>query len=155
MADRSRRTLGLLFGAVAVLALGATVFFLLAPGSTAAGPVPIVWNKELCARCKMHVGEPAFAAQLQTRQGEVLSFDDPGCLFEYVELHHPDAKATYFHDAGADRWLSSEEAAFVRKNPTPMGFGIGAVPRGTPGSIPLEQARNEALERLERTAGPR
>ena len=48
------------------------------------GPVPVVWDGEVCGHCKMHVGDPRFAAQLQTTAGDVLNFDDPGCLFEHL-----------------------------------------------------------------------
>ena len=34
------------------------------------GPVPVVWDGEVCGHCKMHVGDPRFAAQLQTTGGD-------------------------------------------------------------------------------------
>ena len=51
------------------------------------GAVPVVWDGEVCGHCKMHVGDPRFAAQLQTPDGDVLNFDDPGCLFDYLQSH--------------------------------------------------------------------
>ncbi len=44
---------------------------------------PVAWDRAVCARCSMLVGASArFAAQLQTEDGTVLDFDDPGCLLE-------------------------------------------------------------------------
>ena len=56
---------------------------------TVSGPQPIVWDHETCAECGMHIGNPAYAAQIQTREGRVLNFDDPGCLLLYVAREHP------------------------------------------------------------------
>src|SRR5512139_683025 len=77
------------------LALYAGIRFL-AP-TVPSGPVPIVWDKEPCAHCRMHIGDPRFAAQLQAADGRVASFDDPGCLFAYVEAEAPEVTHLYFH----------------------------------------------------------
>jgi hypothetical protein len=109
------------------------------------GPVAVAWDREACAHCHMHVGEPAFAAQLQTTSGEVLNFDDPGCLFKYLEERRPAVHAIYFHHLREDRWMSAEETAFVPVSQSPMGYDLGAVERGTPGSIPLSAAREQVV----------
>jgi copper chaperone NosL len=96
------------------------------------GPVPVVWDAEVCTNCKMHVGDPRFAAQLQTENGEVLNFDDPGCLFDYLDDHDLRARALYFRDHGSDRWLSESEAGFIAVEESPMGYGIAAVPKSSP-----------------------
>lgn len=117
------------------------------------GPVPIAYDREQCAECRMLVSEPAFAAQIQTRDGRVLDFDDPGCLFEWWDEARPtpEVHAGYFHHLREDRWLSLDEAAFVDVSPTPMGFGVGAVPRGTEGARSLEDTR--ARLHAKRTGG--
>jgi hypothetical protein len=112
------------------------------------GPVDVVWDKAACAACGMHVGEPPFAAQLTTRDGRTQAFDDPGCLFLYVEEHHPEVHSMFFHDHGADRWLAADRVGFVAIEKTPMGFGLGAVPAGTPDAIGFDAARRKCLERL-------
>jgi hypothetical protein len=90
----------------------------------------------------MHVGDPHYAAQLQTADGDVVDFDDPGCLFEYVRARRPRVHAIYFHDSttNADRWWSRDEVGFVRAERTPMGFGFAAVARSTPGAIAWDEA---------------
>ena len=111
----------------------------------ATGPVAVVWDREACAHCRMHVGEPAFAVQLQTEDGRVLGFDDPGCAFLWEAEQRPDVHAWYFHDYREDRWLAASEVAFVNLPHTPMGFGYGAVALGTAGSVSLDEARSAVL----------
>jgi copper chaperone NosL len=109
------------------------------------GPVDLVWDKVACAHCRMHVGEPAFAAQLTTTAGETLAFDDPGCLFEYEQANHPAVHASWFRHHREDRWLRADAVGFVEVAPTPMGYGLGAVEPGTAGAIGLEAARAQVL----------
>lgn len=120
------------------------------------GPVEIAWDKEACAHCRMHVSEPAFAAQLQLQDGRVLNFDDPGCALRHVaEVPPVDVHALYFHEARADGWLTREETAFVELSPTPMGFGLGAVRIGTAGALSFDEAgarvRKPSLPRVPST----
>lgn len=112
----------------------------------AEGAVPVVWDGEVCGHCKMHVGDPRFAAQLQTAQGDVLNFDDPGCLLDYLASHEVSVHALYFRNHGADGWLSEAEAGFISVEDSPMGYGLAAVPKDTPGaqSIDWAEARVEA-----------
>jgi len=111
----------------------------------AAGPVEIVWDREPCAQCRMLIGERAFAAQLQTQDGRVLNFDDPGCLLKYEVERSPAVRATYFHRWKGQGWLTPDEVAFVPVPHSPMGYDLGAVEKGTPGSISLEAARSQVL----------
>ncbi len=92
------------------------------------GPRPVSWDEASCAHCQMHVGEPRFAAQLQTAGGEVHNFDDHGCLFEYVAGENPRVRAAYFRHHRRQAWLSRGEVRFVEVDePTPMGYGLAAV----------------------------
>ena len=110
------------------------------------GPEAVVWDRQACAQCRMHIGDPRFAAQLQTAQGEVRNFDDPGCLFEHLEEQRPEVKRLWFRHRAEDRWLPGERVAFA-EGATPMGHGLAAVDPGTPGAIPLAAARERTLER--------
>ena len=95
----------------------------------------------------MLVGDPKFAAQLQTVEGEVLNFDDPGCLLRYVARHKPRLRESYFHHVKEERWLSQAQVGFLPASPSPMGYGLGAVPRQTPGALHYEQAMARVLKR--------
>ncbi len=114
------------------------------------GPVPVVWDREVCEHCKMHVGDPRFAAQLQAANGTVMSFDDPGCLAAYLEAHPIEVHALYFRDYEDHRWLSQSEAGFVSVDDSPMGYGIAAVADDTPGARDWEWAQKSVLERDQR-----
>ncbi len=106
------------------------------------GPVAVVWNHQACAHCRMSVGDPAYAAQLVTRDGDVAFFDDPGCLLHYLDDRAPEVHRVWFHDSTSDRWLSDAEVGFMTATAgTPMGYGLAAVPAATPGAIDLGLAR--------------
>jgi hypothetical protein len=111
------------------------------------GPVPVVWDREVCTHCKMHVGDPRFAAQLQAADGRILNFDDPGCLFDYLDAHQTAVHAVYFRNHEADGWLSEADVGFLPVDDSPMGYGIRAVPKGTAGAHGLEWAKARAMNR--------
>lgn len=129
-----------------VSAIGALVYVLERPPE---GLEPIVWDHSSCSHCHMHVGDPHYAAQLQTIDGEVHNFDDPGCLFEWRAEHRPAVSQTYFHHHRQQRWLSGDEVGFVEVDQeTPMGYGLGAVEAGRqPEAMSLEQAAEVVLRR--------
>jgi copper chaperone NosL len=111
------------------------------------GPVPVVWDGEVCAHCKMHVGDPRFAAQLQTTEGDVLNFDDPGCLFDYLQSHEVPVHALYFRNYDGDGWLPESEAGFLTVEDSPMGYGIRAVPKDTPEAEDIDWAEGRVMDR--------
>ncbi len=126
---------------LALVALG------LAACGPAGGPQPIVYDREPCAHCRMLISEPRFAAQLETRDGEIQSFDDPGCLLSALETHSEGVAALWFHHVREDRWLDAAHVAFEAATRTPMGYGFGAVAAGTPGALSLDEARARVVER--------
>lgn len=141
-----RTLLGLGIGAVAVAAL--VVFLVVFASAPPGGAVEPVWDRTSCAWCKMHVGEPAFAAQLHTVEGDVLFFDDPGCLFELEAERRPDVHARFFHHLREDRWLAGDAVAFVPVEQSPMGYGLGAVEKGSANAkdgLDLAAARAKSL----------
>lgn len=101
----------------------------------------IAWNREPCAHCQMLIGEPRHAAQLITAAGDLRSFDDPACALRYIDERRVAVHALWFHHGHADRWLAADEVAFTTGAATPMGSGLLAVDRGTPGTIDLATAR--------------
>ena len=126
---------------VALVALG------LASCGPAAGPQPIVYDREACAHCRMLISEPGFAAQLETQDGEIQSFDDPGCLLAALAMRSPSVHALWFHHVREDRWLDAAHVAFEEAERAPMGYGLGAVDAGTQGALSLDQARARVAER--------
>ena len=105
------------------------------------GVQPIAWNAEACAHCHMLIGDPAFAAQIITEDGTVLSFDDPGCAARYIAEAHPKIHRAWFHAGKGDAWIPIGDVAFVPVAHSPMGSGVVAVRRGTPGALALGELR--------------
>jgi copper chaperone NosL len=124
MPRERRRPLGAIAAALGVAALALVLWRAAAPP---AGPVEPAWDRVACARCHMLLTDPAFAAQLHTPAGEVLFFDDPGCLL----LHRAEPGAApagvWFHDSAGDGWLAEADVRFVPVPETPMGHGFAAV----------------------------
>lgn len=138
----SPRIAGIAAGLAALLAVAAAVVLLERAPS---GPVEPAWDRQACAHCRMHLSERGFAAQLQTAEGEILHFDDPGCLFLWRAESGAAAAAIYFHHLREERWLAEAEAGFVRVAPTPMGWGFGAVERDAAGAVTAAIASAEIL----------
>jgi copper chaperone NosL len=137
----------LALGALALVGLAALVRGVLLAQRPPEGPQPVAWDRVACARCGMLVSDPRFAAQAHTRGGAVLDFDDPGCALLWAHEHEADLHALWFHDLEAERWLRRGEAGFVPAQPTPMGYGLGARPRGSDGALTPDEALAFVLDR--------
>ena len=131
----------MVLGVAGVAALAAFGMLVMKSQELPQGVVDVAWDKTVCSHCRMHVGDPHFAAQVQQQDGQVFNFDDPGCMLTWLDGKHGPVHAAYVHHHTQDRWLPLKDAAFVEVTPTPMGFGLGAVSPGEPGALPLEQAR--------------
>jgi copper chaperone NosL len=146
---------GLMLGIVLLIVGGAIAWSVFASAKPSTGPYEVVWDKAACAACGMHVGEPPFAAQATTEDGRQFAFDDPGCLFLWLAEQKPAVHSAYFRHCREDRWIAMGDAAFVAVEPTPMGFGFGAVPTGTAGAVDLDEVRRKCLERVSGHGGGR
>src|SRR6185437_12138206 len=128
---RRRNAVGLAM-VVALSVIGFAVYDLQAlPG----GPQPVAWDRENCTECHMLISDRYFAAQLQTADGQTHNFDDPACLMKYVERQHPPVHTIYFRDFHSGDWLQSQEAGFMGAGHSPMGHGLAAVRKNTPGAL--------------------
>jgi hypothetical protein len=106
----------------------------------ASGPVPITYDRSPCAHCRMLISTPAFAAQIRTGDGEILDFDDPGCLIAWRASHAIPVREVWYHHVREDRWLAEAHASFVAVPDSPMGFGIGVVDQGSVESFDRSEA---------------
>lgn len=116
-------------------------------------PAPIAFDREPCAHCRMLISDPGYAAQLESAQGEVASFDDPGCLLAALDAY-PSPRALWFHHLHDERWIAGDEVGFVRVPHTPMGWGLAAVGADEPGAVSLEEARALVAAHAERRSAP-
>ncbi len=138
------------WAAAAGVAAAGVIILVLRAQSLPEGVRPIVWDKEVCGECAMAVSDPRFAAQLQLLDGPVLNFDDPGCLFRYFDDHTPlRFHGMYFHRLEGEGWIDGAQVGFAPAKGSPMGYGLGAVPRETPGAISFKEAINKVRQRTE------
>ena len=144
--ERGRPWFRMIVAAVAIAVIALVVSVIARGREVPDGPQPVAWNQQACAHCRMLVGEPAHAAQLITAGGDVLFFDDPGCLMTYLDQHAVAIHRLWFHDRASERWLGADAAGFVPGATTPMGFGLAATDRTTPGALTLEQARRRVAQ---------
>jgi copper chaperone NosL len=113
------------------LAVLAALAVLLACASPA--PRPIVYGSDQCAHCHMTIADPRYAAELVTRTGKVVVFDDIGCLAAFLAAGNVGADAvhsTWAHDYVAPgEWVRTSALTFVRSDSlrTPMGTGLVAL----------------------------
>ncbi|HZS08015.1 MAG TPA: nitrous oxide reductase accessory protein NosL [Blastocatellia bacterium] len=87
--------------------------------------------EDMCSYCRMAISESKYAAELITKDGDALKFDDIGCMADYINRKkNRDSVAGYFFvDFHTKRWVKGEEAYFVSssKFQTPMSGGIVAI----------------------------
>ncbi len=132
---------------VVAVVVSAVAWSVLASAKLPDGPAELVYDKAACAACGMHVGDPAFAAQATTTDGRVHAFDDPGCLFAWLEEQQPVLHSLFFRHQRQERWLSRDAVGFVAVTPTPMGFGWAAVDGHATGVIDFDECRRRCLQR--------
>ena len=147
MSDAKKGWSAPIFVGLFIVALSAFAWLLSRAQALPDGPEPVAWDLAACAHCRMHVGEPRFAAQLQTQDGQVLYFDDPGCLLRYEAEREPDVHAIWFRHFEEERWVPKDAVAFVQTSPTPMGYDIAAVERGAQGALSYADALSRVMSR--------
>ena len=156
MSTFSTRILPLaMLGLVVAIVGGAVTWSVLASAKLPDGPADIVWDKAACASCRMHVGEPQFAAQATTKDGRVHAFDDPGCLFLWIEEQHPDLHTVFFRHHREARWLPRDAVGFVPVPSTPMGFGFAAVDGNAAGALDVDECRRRCVQQATGHGGAR
>jgi len=146
MSARATAPRGSLALAALLAVIGALAFLIVRSESLPEGPRPVVWDRTVCAECRMAVSEPPYAAQLQMTDGRVLDFDDVGCLFRHLARQEGTVHAIYLRHLRQERWLAADEAGFVPAGPSPMGYGLGAVALAEEGGLTFAQARDRILD---------
>lgn len=113
------------------------------------GPVAVQWDRDICVRCGMVLGERNYAAQRRGPDGKPYLFDDFGCAVHYQAAKGwEDAQGEFWvADQGDGHWLAARQAVYVGGRRTPMGYGFGALPPGSPGGVSYSDARAQVLTR--------
>jgi nitrous oxide reductase accessory protein NosL len=108
------------------------------------GPVEVRWDKEVCQRCSMGIGDDRFAAQVRGGpDGKVFKFDEIGCAVIWLEQQdwaHAAGTEIWVSDFNDRQWIDARQARYVQVMHSPMGYGLGAVAGVEPGAIDFEAA---------------
>lgn len=95
------------------------------------GPPEIVLDRTACSKCRMLISDLSYSAALRNDDGSEKTFDDLGCLVQYVQ--RSPAKHIWVHDHAGDAWVDASRASFVTAASIhgPMGGDIVAFANNT------------------------
>ncbi len=112
------------------------------------GPGKIRWDREVCERCAMTIGDHSFAAQIRggepDQPARLYKFDDIGCAVIWLDQQSWKDEAyvgMWVSEESSGEWIDAQMAWYVKANNTPMDYGLGAQIVKTPESFDFEQAR--------------
>lgn len=117
------------------------------------GPGKVRWDKEVCERCAMSVGDRKFSAQV--RGGDTGSptrlykFDDIGCAVVWLNKQPWKDEArteVWVNDHRDGSWIDARKAWFATGNNTPMGYGLGAQTESGAGLLNFMQAQEHIMK---------
>jgi len=90
-------------------------------------PQAVNEETDVCVICKMAVRDDQFAAQIITKDGRALKFDDIGCMHAWEEENGTDMiGAAFVRDYNNKMWIRYEKAYYVYDSSfkTPMAYGV-------------------------------
>ena len=94
------------------------------------GPVPLEWEQAGCSHCHMTLADRRFGAEVITKRGRALPFDDTGCAADHLasrDIGLDEVSSVWVIDyLHPDSLIAAEGATFVKSEgfQTPMGSGI-------------------------------
>lgn len=72
----------------AAFSAAATLLIAMSLSGCDAGPEPMRYGQDECTGCKMTIADQRFGAEIITKKGRVLKFDDLCCMADYVKEGH-------------------------------------------------------------------
>ena len=112
------------------------------------GPGEIRWDREVCARCSMAIGDRSFAAQVRgAAAGErtrLYKFDDIGCAVIWLEQQvwkNDPRTEVWVMDHRNGEWLDARRAVYVKGRISPMNYGLAAQADLAGDVLDFEQAK--------------
>lgn len=133
--------------------LGGGLAFLLTAcvNEASSGVVEIKWDRDVCARCRMVIGDRRFAAQTRDPAGKVWKFDDVGCAMFWLKQQNFDEQTPraefWVADYQSGNWLDARRAHFLPGKKSPMGYDYAALAETQGGSVTYAEARMRVLAR--------
>ena len=128
-----------------------TSCLLLVAGCTAddaTGPGEIRWDREICTRCSMAIGDRAFAAQVRGAptgdRTRLYRFDDIGCAVIWLQKqpwkNDPRTEIWVIDHLTGD-WLDARKASYIKGRISPMNYGLAAQAETIDGALDFQQAK--------------
>ena len=95
-------------------------------------PRKINWDRDVCANCLMGMADQNYSVQSINQYGDVIWFDDLGCLVEYMkspdwERFDGKSAVSWVGNCETGEWIKVEDAWYRFGDRTPMGYGYGAL----------------------------
>lgn len=132
-----------------------SLFALACNHETDYSPRKINYDRDICAQCLMGIAEQQWAVQAINSHGDVLWFDDIGCLHEYMtgenwkKFTEGGKVQIWVGDADhKNRWLDATKAYYRFGDHTPMGYGYSAVEKPNDTTFTYEQTLKRISEGL-------
>ena len=117
------------------------------------GPAEVRWDRESCTRCAMSVSDRNFSAQVRggpaDKKTKVYKFDDIGCAVIWLDKQDwkKDKRTeVWVTDYRNGNWIDARQASYITGQITPMGYGLGAQPESTEGSLSFTAAGKHIYE---------
>jgi copper chaperone NosL len=87
-----------------------------------------IYEEDACSFCRMAISDHRFAGEIIVRTGEVVKFDDLGCMRRFSESRLTDLPAASFvKDYETGGWVPEATATIVKTGiATPMNSGLVA-----------------------------
>lgn len=91
-------------------------------------PPRIHFGRDVCDECRMVISEERFAAAFLDSEGNLLKFDEIGCLVLNRMRQAQEPKYIWVHDYETNAWIDGRKAVYVRAETlsTPMARGLVA-----------------------------
>jgi nitrous oxide reductase accessory protein NosL len=121
------------------------------------GPIEVRWDREVCTRCAMAVGDRKYAAQIRGGQEghkrRFYNFDDIGCAVIWLDNQSwKDGASTeiWVSDHRTGKWIDAQSAWYVEVDHTPMDYGLGAQTEQQRNAMNFARAREHIYREEER-----
>ena len=111
-------------------------------------PREINQETDVCYMCNMSITHIDYAGQIVKKNGDVVVFDDIGCLMEYIhENGENEIGASFIRDMNSKTWLDVKDASYVysEDNWTPMNFGVLAFASEEAAQIYIDEQSGKLL----------
>ena len=122
----------------------ATLFCYACSPQQTTGPEEIHWDRQVCTRCAMAIGDNKYATQVRGGAAKkIYQFDDIGCAVIWLDQQpwktDKDTEI-WVADYRNGQWIDARRAWFERGRHSPMGYGLGARNDSIENSLNFNQA---------------